>query len=306
MEPKTYYHKPVLLEFLAREVLRSEDQCYVDCTLGEGGHAEYFLKKGLKVYGLDRDPKILEIATERVAGLGEFVGVNVNYGKSKSFFESIHEGYDWVLFDLGISMFHYRGSGRGFSFSQDESLDMRLDGLTDSPSAGDLINNLEEKELADLFYQLGGEKQSRRMAWRIVHEREKKPIETSKELADMLRRFGKPDERVHPATRVFQALRIEVNHELDHIESGLRSAAEHLKIGGRIAVMSYHSLEDRIVKNFFKELTGKKMKVNKYRENDHERPWRDLFPKPIEADLAETRENPAARSAKLRIVERLQ
>jgi 16S rRNA (cytosine1402-N4)-methyltransferase len=297
-----YFHRPVLLDFLDREVFRETDKVYVDCTLGEGGHAAHFLKRGLKVYGLDRDPEILKIAGARLAPLGDFTGVHLNYGKSAEWFAQIAGQYDWVLFDLGISMFHYRGSGRGFSFSQDEALDMRLDegGL----SAADLVNTLEEKELADLFYNLGGEKQSRRMAWRIVHEREKKPITTSKELADMMLRFGKAENKVHPATRIFQALRIEVNHELDHIESGLRAAAENLRVGGRIAVMSYHSLEDRIVKNYFRELTGKKMKVNRYRETADDRPWKDLFPKPVEADLEETRNNAAARSAKLRIVER--
>ena len=266
----------------------------VDCTLGEGGHTSLFLRKypNLKVIGLDRDSRIMEKAVNRMAPYEDrFEARNI-------WFDEFWKNYDgpavdYVLFDLGISVFHYEESGRGFSFKRQEKLDMRLD-ENGELDAGDVVNTYEETALADLIYNYGEERYSRRIAAAICNYRQTKQIEYTNELADIVWN-AVPNEyrhrRIHPATKTFQALRIEVNGELDRIVPALEGAVKALKPGGRIAVITFHSLEDRPVKWYFRE---------------HENILEILTRKPVEPTEAECEMNPPSRSAKLRVVEKLE
>ena len=266
----------------------------VDCTLGEGGHSNLFLQRypNLKVIGLDRDCRIMEKAKNRLAPYGDrFQAKNI-------WFDEFWKNYDgpavdYVLFDLGISVFHYEESGRGFSFRRQEKLDMRLD-VDAALDAAELVNTYDEKSLADLIYNYGEERYSRRIAAAICNYRQTKQIEYTNELADIIW-DAVPNEyrhrRIHPATKTFQALRIEINGELDRIEPALEGAVKALKPGGRIAVITFHSLEDRPVKWFFK---------------DHENILEILTKKPLEPTQEECDANPPSRSAKLRVVEKLE
>ena len=284
---------------MANEVLSflnpgERDALMVDCTLGEGGHTSLFLQRypNLKVIGLDRDSRIMEKAKARMAPFGDrFQARNIWFDQ----FWGSYDGpkVDFVLFDLGISVFHYEESGRGFSFKRQEKLDMRLnvDGDLD---ASDVVNDYDEASLADLIYNYGEERYSRRIAAAICRCRQTKRIEYTNELADIIW-DAVPNEyrhrRIHPATKTFQALRIEVNGELDRIEPALEGALKALKSGGRIAVITFHSLEDRPVKWFFK---------------NHENVLEILTKKPICPTEEELSSNPPSRSAKLRVVERLE
>ena len=266
----------------------------VDCTLGEGGHSNLLLKQypNLRVIGLDRDCRIMEKAKNRLAPYGErFQARNI-------WFDEFWKNYDgpavdYVLFDLGISVFHYEESGRGFSFKRQEKLDMRLD-VNGDLDAAQVVNTYDEKSLADLIYNYGEERYSRRIAAAICSYRQNKQIEYTNELADIIWN-AVPNEyrhrRIHPATKTFQALRIEINGELDRIEPALEGAVRALKPGGRIAVITFHSLEDRPVKWFFK---------------NHENILEILTKKPSEPEPGECEANPPSRSAKLRVVEKLE
>ncbi len=288
-----YVHYPVManevLEFL---VPKCEKPLMVDCTTGEGGHTNLFLSKygNLTVIGLDRDKDIQAKAKERLKPFGErFRPVN-------TWFDEFWKNYDGpevdlVLFDLGISVFHYEESQRGFSFRKSEKLDMRLnkEGIL---TAEDVVNTYSEQELADVIYKYGEERYSRRIAKAIVEARSVKPIEMTDELADIIYRSVPADYRrcrIHPATKTFQALRIEVNGELSRIETALEGALKALKKGGRIAVITFHSLEDRPVKWFFK---------------NHEDEVEILTKKPLVPTVEECEANQPSRSAKLRVVEK--
>ncbi len=266
----------------------------VDCTLGEGGHTSLFLRKypNLKVIGLDRDSRIMEKAVNRMAPYEDrFEARNIWFDE----FWNNYDGpaVDYVLFDLGISVFHYEESGRGFSFKRQEKLDMRLD-ENGELDAGDVVNTYDETALANLIYNYGEERYSRRIAAAICNYRQTKQIEYTNELADIVWN-AVPNEyrhrRIHPATKTFQALRIEVNGELDRIVPALEGAVKALKPGGRIAVITFHSLEDRPVKWYFRE---------------HENILEILTRKPVEPTEAECEMNPPSRSAKLRVVEKLE
>ncbi len=279
-------------EVLSFLVPKSEDALLVDCTLGEGGHSEAFLQKypSLRVIGIDRDRSIQEKARSRLSGFGaRFQAVNAWFN---DFWDSYNgEDADLVLFDLGISMFHFVESGRGFSLRNSEKLDMRLD--LDAPvSAMDIVNRYDEKSLADVIYNYGEERYSRRIAAAICDMRKTGRIETTKDLADIVFRAVPKEyryKRIHPATKTFQALRIEVNKELTRIEPALEGAMKHLKRGGRIAVITFHSLEDRIVKWFFRQRT-ETLEI--------------LTKKPVIPTEEECETNSASRSAKLRVVEK--
>ncbi|HZJ87990.1 MAG TPA: 16S rRNA (cytosine(1402)-N(4))-methyltransferase RsmH [Sphaerochaeta sp.] len=266
----------------------------VDSTCGEGGHSLRFLeaKDSISVIGLDRDTGILAKATERLASFGErFIPTNTSFD---AFFTSAEQGlYDAVLFDLGISSYHYEESGRGFSFRKAEPLDMRLD-VEQPISAVDVVNGYPEKKLADLIFHYGEERYSRRIAKAIVAERKLTKIADSAQLAAIIHRAVPPAYRygyLHPATKTFQAIRIEVNGELDRIEVALEGAIRSLKVGGRIGVISFHSLEDRKTKWFFKEYDSTKISI--------------LTKKPLVPTEEEREENPASRSAKFRVIEKI-
>ncbi len=294
-----YVHYPVMrqeiLEYLKPPLDR---QAYmVDSTCGEGGHTHLFLSTypNLHITGLDRDTSIQAKAIERMQQFGDrFTPRNVWFDE---FFQQ-YDGppLDLVLFDLGISSFHYEQSERGFSFKRGELLDMRLD--EDAPiSALDVVNGYQEERLANVIYQFGEERYSRRIAKAIVEKRKTGKITQSDELASIIYKAVPPGYRygrIHPATRSFQAIRIEVNRELDRIEPAVRGAIDALRSGGRLAVISFHSLEDRRVKWFFKALG----------EGD-EPTIRVLTKKPLIPTDAESTENPPSRSAKLRIIEKI-
>lgn len=291
-------HYPVMhREVLENLPIPSGDALLIDCTTGEGGHTSLFLSKypDLRVVGLDRDKVIQRKAIERLKPFGDrFTPVLCSFDE---YLESAKpDSADAILFDLGISMFHYLESERGFSFRRDEKLDMRLN-PDEGISAADIVNGYSEEALADVIYRYGEERYSRRISRAIVERRQEKEIELSSELAEIISR-AVPREyrygRIHPATRTFQALRIEVNGELSRIEPALRSAIKVVRRGGRIAVITFHSLEDRIVKWFFKDEAAK-----------DDASIRIITRKPIIPSKEEEEENTPSRSAKLRVVEKI-
>ena len=290
----------------------AEDKLMIDCTLGEGGHSELFLSRcpWINIVGLDADEKVQAVAKERLKPFGDRVRLYNQW--FNLFFKQYplgDERPDLILFDLGISVFHYEKSGRGFSFMRDEPLDMRLSSDLEI-SAADIINEYPESEIADLIYQFGEERYSRRFARAVVAERKNGRIETTAKLAEVLSKASPPEYRrgrIHPATRSFQALRIAVNGELARLDSVLANAVRALKPGGRMGVISFHSLEDRRVKHFFKSL-------NKTCICPPEQPICNcsgrkivevLTKRPVTPSEQEVRENSPSRSSKLRVVKKI-
>jgi len=290
-------HKPVLLKESVYYLTQSGGKVYVDCTLGGGGHAKEILKRREDIYliGIDRDEEAIEIAKEN---LKEFEG---RFSIYKANFMDLDlvlkeegiEKVDGFLFDLGVSMYQLKGE-RGFTFQEDQPLDMRMD--KEQPlTAYKVINNYPERELVRILKEYGEEKFAVRIAKAIVQRRKKKPIQTTGELVDLILsvvpeyyKHGK----IHPATRTFQAIRIEVNKELDSLKEALEKTPDYLNPKGRLVVISFHSLEDRIVKQFMKQ-------------KEKESIFKIITKKPITPSEEEIRENPASRSAKLRVAERI-
>ncbi len=311
-------HTPVLLksclEYLSPVGEPYEKSAWMaDSTLGEGGHSNAFLSafSSLNIIGIDADSVIQSRAKERLAPYGG--RMHFYNGWFNDFYASYPAEFpkpDLILFDLGISVFHYERSGRGFSFRYDEPLDMRLDPNSEKKSAADIVNGMNEEELANLIYLYGEEKLSRRIARAVVEARNGGKIESSKVLAEIIfnavpanYRYG----QIHPATRTFQALRIAVNSELRHIPDALHNAFNNLNVGGKLGVITFHSLEDRIVKNYFRNL-GKKCvcppEVSSCRCGGE--PCAEILTrKPVGPTDEEIRENSPSRSAKLRVVRKL-
>ena len=310
-------HTPVLLneclEYLSPVGEAFEKNAVmIDSTLGEGGHSFNFLSKyeNLKIIGLDADKVIQAKARERLACFGE--RMNFFNGWFNDFYANYpceYEKPDLILFDLGISVFHYEKSERGFSFRYDEKLDMRLNAESEK-SAADLVNELSETELADMIYLYGEEKLSRRIAKAIVDARSGGKIESSKALAEIIwncvpanYRYG----QIHPATRTFQALRIAVNGELKRLPKALSDAFACLKPGGKMGVITFHSLEDRLVKNYFRNL-GKQCvcppEVAVCRCGGSECA-EILTRKPVCPTEEEIKVNSPSRSAKLRVIRKI-
>lgn len=310
-------HTPVLLEecidLLSPEGEPFEQNAFmIDSTLGEGGHTEAFLGRygNLRICGVDADGAIQSRARERLArfeGRVEFFN---------GWFDEFYANYpvalprpNLILFDLGISIFHYELSGRGFSFRSEEPLDMRLDG-SKKTSAADIVNGYDEGRLADLIFSYGEEKFSRRIARAICERRVLKKFETSAELAELIygvvpqsTRYGK----IHPATRTFQALRIAVNEELSRLPRALFDAFDVLEIGGKMGVITFHSLEDRIVKKFFRNL-GKECVCppNVATCVCGGKPCAEILTrKGVVPSDDEIKRNPPSRSAKLRVVRKI-
>ena len=310
-------HTPVLLKECL-DYLSPVGEAYennalmIDSTLGEGGHTFNFLSTypNLSIIGVDADKSIQAKARERLAQFGE--RVHFYNGWFDNFYNNYPAEYEkpnLILFDLGISVYHYEESERGFSFRYDEKLDMRLNSDREK-SAADLVNELPEGKLADLIYLYGEEKLSRRIAHAIVVAREGGKIESSKALAEVIwnavpanYRYG----NIHPATRTFQALRIAVNGELERLPRSLHAAFGCLKTGGKMGVITFHSLEDRIVKNYFRNL-GKKCvcppEVAQCRCGGRQCA-EILTRKPVEPGAEEVKVNSPSRSAKLRVVRKL-
>ncbi|HUX50577.1 MAG TPA: 16S rRNA (cytosine(1402)-N(4))-methyltransferase RsmH [Spirochaetia bacterium] len=281
----------------------------IDATLGEGGHSLLFLERypELRVLGLDADAGILERAKKRLAKFQD--RVSFEHIWFDEYFASGQrvERPALILLDLGISTYHFTLSGRGFSFQADEPLDMRLN-ASEGLSAADLVNSSTAKQIADLLFHFGEERYSRRIAERIVRERAVRTIRTSGELADIVSQ-AVPAEyrhgRIHPATRTFQALRIAVNGELERLSRTLGFAVDVLAPGGRIGVIAFHSLEDRIVKNVFRDRSKGSVTGSNRPNMKEEAEVRILTKKPLRPSEAEVQANAASRSAKLRVAEKV-
>lgn len=284
-------HRPVLLDEVIDWLAPRDGMVLVDGTVGAGGHAAALAQRvgpSGRVIGLDRDPAMLALAREATRGLPVTL-IHAAYDElGEALGREAPQRVDGLLLDLGLSSDQLAWSERGFSFAQDGPLDMRFDPESDT-TAAEIVNTRSAEELADLFYHLGEERHSRRIARRIVEARAHQPIETTGQLASLVRR-SMPGKRgpIDPATRVFQALRIAVNQELDRLDATLARLADWLVPGGRAAIISFHSLEDRRVKYAF-------------RDNPQ---LRALTKKPVTATAEETQLNPRARSAKLRVAER--
>ncbi|MEW6088236.1 MAG: 16S rRNA (cytosine(1402)-N(4))-methyltransferase RsmH [bacterium] len=296
-----YFHKPVMLDEVLKWFLNlDENSCnggvYVDGTLGGGGHAKAILEKILphgRLVGIDCDKDGILASERRLEGFREnLIIVKDNFRNIKRIWEKLNLPLvNGILFDLGVSLHQLKEGGRGFSFSADYPLDMRLD-YEQKVSAEYLVNNLPYDELARIIFEYGGERFSRRIAKAIIYERSKHPVKTTGELAEIVKKTVRGRGKIHPATRTFQALRIAVNDELKALEEGLSCALDILTVKGRIVVISYHSLEDRIVKN-------------KFRDKAKEGGFVLLTKKPLIPSLEEIMENPGSRSAKMRVIERI-
>jgi 16S rRNA (cytosine1402-N4)-methyltransferase len=284
-------HRPVLLDEVVSWLSPREGSVIVDGTVGAGGHASALARlvgSTGRVIGLDRDPEMLAMAEEAAEGLPVTL-IKANYSDLGRVLDRLEiDEVDGILLDLGLSSDQLHWASRGFSFATDGPLDMRFDPDSDV-TAADLVNTLSAEDLADLIFRHGEERHSRRIARRIVEERRVVPIETTARLAEIVRKSvpGKWG-AIDPATRTFQALRIEVNEEFDHLEAILADGPDLLKTGGRIAIISFHSLEDRRVKHAFRG--DERLSV--------------LTKKPAVASDVELAANPRARSAKLRVAER--
>jgi 16S rRNA (cytosine1402-N4)-methyltransferase len=290
-------HLPVMVDEVMQFLEPQRGGTYLDCTVGLGGHAQALLDAGAeRVIGMDRDPQALAAAAEALASWGSRVRlVHADYRDLDAVLDG--DGVPLVagaLADLGVSSMQFDAEGRGFSFRRDEALDMRMDQSQGSPAA-DRLAAVGEAELADVIFNFGEERRSRRIARAIVASRDRAPIETTGQLAAIVRRaLAAPGwQRIDPATRTFQALRIWVNGELDRLDEFLRRAAARLQTGGRLVVISFHSLEDRIVKHTYRALDRSEGLV------------RVLTGRPLIPGEHEIGQNPRARSAKLRVAERL-
>ena len=312
MEEKDYGHKPVLLEECLEALAIRPGGTYLDGTLGQAGHSLEILRrlKGGRLIGIDRDMTAIEAARERLAEYKDHVTlVHGNFCDLGEILSSLHvDKVDGMLFDLGVSSPQLDEAQRGFSYMHDAPLDMRMD-TSAALDARQVVNTWSGEELRRILYEYGEERYAPQIARAIVRRREERPLETTGELVEVIRSAMPAQalrEKQHPAKRSFQAIRIAVNGELDALAPMLRSAAEGLKPGGRLAVITFHSLEDRIVKQTMRELAtgcicppefpvcvcGRKPKLKL------------VTRKPIVSGAAELEENPRARSAKLRVAER--
>ena len=291
-------HVPVLTVEVLQHLHPERGGLFVDCTMGLGGHAQALLEAGAtRLIGLDRDPDALAIARATLARWADRVElVHADYRSIDEVLDSRRVPLvDGALADLGISSLQLDAEGRGFSFQRDEPLDMRMD-RTRGDTAADLIARSSETEIADAIFTFGEERFSRRIARAIVDARQEQPITTTARLASIVRRSipRRGYQRIDPATRTFQAVRIWVNRELDGLDRFLQAAVRRLRAGARLVVITFHSLEDRIVKHTFRAL-----------ERAGDAAVKVLTKKPIVPGDDEVRRNPRARSAKLRAAERL-
>lgn len=300
------YHVPVMLPQVLEYLVVKKGQWYIDANLGGGGHSRGVLKAGGKVLGIDLDPDaIREVAKYnnlKVETTDDYLQVTSdrlilyqsNFSQLKKVADKfLHKKVAGILFDLGVSTYQLEKPERGFSFNIKAPVDMRMDQTHQTVTATDLINGLHEKELAELFFKYGEERAAKPIAKKIVEARQQHPITTTNELAKIILsvRCRTRGDRTHPATQVFQALRIAVNDELNNLRESLPQALDALAPYGRLVVISFHSLEDRIVKNFFLDEQKKgSIKI--------------ITQKPIMASKEETINNPRSRSGKLRAAEK--
>ena len=302
------YHRPILAAEVVELLAPRPGALVVDCTCGGGGHAEAILQTGADVLGLDQDPDAIAFAGERLARFGGRVTLRqANFREAAQVLDELGIAkIGGALLDLGVSSRQLENADRGFSIMRNGPLDMRMDPRQEL-TAAEVVNRYSEEELTQIFRDLGEEPAARRIASQLVKLRKTEPFRETAQLARAIEKIVWRHGRRHPATQVFQALRMEVNDELGALAEGLGVLTERLETGARIAVITFHSLEDRIVKNFFR---------------DRSRPWLDrpewpeprpnpdykftlITAKPVEPSAEEQRLNPRARSAKLRVAERI-
>lgn len=305
-------HISVLLEESISSLNLKDDSIIVDCTLGYGGHSSNILariKKGF-LFAFDQDSEAIRHSTDRLNAVGtNFTIIKSNFVHLKEKLQELDvDKVDGVLFDLGVSSPQLDDGERGFSYHEDARLDMRMD--RDNPlSAYEVVNNYSKEELSRIFYKYGEDKFSNNIAKKIVEYRATKPIETTLELVEIIKTAVPMKFRIdkHPARQIFQAIRIEVNKELDVIEPALEQALSILKVGGRVAVITFHSLEDRLVKNFFKEKCAidERLKGMPNIPEEYLPDFSLVVNKAISPTEEELENNPRARSAKLRVIERI-
>lgn len=303
------YHESVLADEVVEALSVSKGDVVFDGTLGGGGHSERLLEVGAKVIACDRDPEALAFARTRLEGYGDrFCAYHGNYDQMDQLLEEAGEGngVEAIILDLGISSKHVDDAGRGFSFAKNGPLDMRMDSTADL-TAEQMVNEEDEAELRRIFWEYGEERSARAVVKAIAKERSIRRIETTEQLADLIESVIPRRGRRHPATKVFQALRIAVNDELGHLHAALGKTVSCLKPGGRLAVISFHSLEDRIVKRFLRQHSQVTLDRPEWPEP---KPNPECFfslpmKKPCVPGAYELKANPRARSAKLRVAIRL-
>ena len=298
------YHQPVLLHQSIDGMNIHKDGIYVDVTFGGGGHSREILKRlegKAHLYSFDQDAD----AEQNIVDNPRFTFVRSNFRYLKNFLKYYgeDEGIDGLLADLGVSSHHFDDAERGFSFRFDAPLDMRMNQRA-KQTAADIVNSYNEPALANIFYYYGELKNSRQIAAAIVKERNNKRIETTGELQTIVQPFFGRDREKKELAKVFQALRIEVNHEMDALKEMLAAATEMLKPGGRLVVITYHSLEDRMVKNIMKTGSTEGDETKDFFGNTSS-PFKLITRKPIIPDADEQAMNPRSRSAKLRVAERV-
>ncbi|MDG2521738.1 16S rRNA (cytosine(1402)-N(4))-methyltransferase RsmH [Caulobacter segnis] len=293
-------HISVLLDEVLAALSAKPGETIIDGTFGAGGYSRAILATGANVVGFDRDPTVLRFAEPLAAENGRFRLIQDRFSQMEEHFGAA--SVDGVVLDIGVSSMQLDEAERGFSFMRDGPLDMRM--AADGPTAADLVNELEKEELARIFYVYGEERESRRVASFIIRRREEQPFNRTLDLAEVVERAlgGRRGAKVHPATKTFQALRIAVNEELTELERALDAAERILKPGGRLAVVTFHSLEDRIVKSFFIERAGKTPGGSRHAPPTERgpAPTFELIGKATGPGEAELAVNPRARSAKLR------
>jgi 16S rRNA (cytosine1402-N4)-methyltransferase len=304
------YHLPVLLSEVSNYLITNPEGIYLDGTLGGGGHAEYIigrLENNATYIGIDQDKEAIDHAQLRLKKFKNFYCFQSNFSDLDLVLTRLNlHLIDGILLDLGVSSYQIDTENRGFSYMQNADLDMRMDTDSSQTAAG-LLNSLDEKELSNIFFRYGEERKSRRIASEIVKYRKKNTIQKSDQLKNIINRSVHPRFRIKSYARIFQALRIAVNNELEKLEETLEKAIPYLNQGGRILIISYHSLEDRIVKNFFRKkanpctcppelpqcVCGLKPEI------------KIMTPKVVKASKEEINANPRARSALLRVGERI-
>ena len=303
------YHQPVMLAEVCEALMPAPGKLIVDGTLGGGGHTKALLASGAKIIGLDRDGGAIGYCIQHlvVYDADSVTLIKANYRDLGAVLDQLKiDKVDGLLLDLGVSSAQLDRSERGFSFQRPGPLDMRMDQAT-GISAADLVNGTSQEELARLFYAYGEEPAGERVAAAIVREREARPFTDTLALARVVEAVIPKRGPRHPATRIFQALRMAVNDELGALKAGLEAATERLRPGGRLAVITFHSLEDRVVKAFTRDTTSPTLDRPEWpgpRPNPRHA-FSAITKRPIQASSAEQRANPRARSAKLRVLERI-
>ncbi len=308
----TSIHIPVLGQEMREALSLKQGGVYIDATYGGGGYTNMLFdaQNDISVIGLDRDPDVVAKATRHKDHKG-FTFVATNFGEMESVLSQMtsvikNGGVEGVVMDIGVSSFQIDEAERGFSFMNDGPLDMRMDNAS-GQTAADIVNDTEEDELANIFYHYGEERHSRRVARAVVAAR---PFNSTKALAEVIEgSLPRSKDKAHPATRCFQALRIAVNDELGELERGLAGAERLLKKGGRLVVVTFHSLEDRIVKKFMAERSGKHESVSRYSPvppaNENSATMKLVTKKPITPSAVEIKANPRSRSSKMRVAEKI-